>query len=143
MILLLLAVLGSGNEPLIAESRCDWVELNHYGECVWCEDTLKWQDREILCQVIFWDGPGRKECVAWRMADKVRFIAEGRGVVVTWSDGDVLRRVRAKFATETWTTDDPEFLNRDVVRAELRRGIGACEEQLYPSLRIMRAKATR
>ena len=133
-----------GIEPPAVETRTAWVEINHLVD-VTPGDDGKPKTRIILSQVIFWDSPGREECVAWRLLDKVDGIREDqRGVTITWTDGDTLRRVRAGFLIETATMIDPEVRARELVRSELRRGLGgACEGRIYPSLRIMRMKETR
>lgn len=56
----ILALLASGNEPLVVEQSADWLEINHVGTCEYDAVADEWKDRESLCQVIWWRGPGRK-----------------------------------------------------------------------------------
>ena len=135
-----LVALASGNEPLICESRCEWIEKNHFGEVVWDQDSGKFRDRLIFVQLVFWDGAGREQCIAWRMAKEIKVVPDGRGVSCTFHDGDRLIRVRAKFFKETWTNFDVEMENREAYPPDQRRGIGTTCEQLYPSIRVMRHK---
>lgn len=138
--MLLLAILASGQEPAVYESRCDWIEVNHLVSYSWDQDAKKWQGSITLSQVIFWRGGHREECVAWKMEKSVRFLSEGNGVSVVWHDGDRLIRVRAKFLVETAELFDPELENRVVIPPDRRRGIGCQGDPLYPSLKAMRAK---
>lgn len=139
--LLLLAAIAHGTEPLVIEQRCDWIEINTLVSFDWCVEKREWKTNVVFSQVIFWNGAGRDECVAWRMVDKVRFISEDeRGVTLTWHDNEVLRKVRAKFLIETATDRDPELLNRELMGKEQRRELGKPAERLYPSLKIMRLK---
>lgn len=136
---LLLAILASGQEPLICESRCEWIERNVVYEI--CRDEIgNPKVRVILDQLIFWRTPNREEVIAWRFADKVRFISEGSGVSCVWHEGDRLIRVRAKYLIHSATEWDVEVWNREVVPIDKRRGIGTEGERLYWSIRVMRMK---
>ena len=113
MILILLLLLIVPREDVV-ETRVDFVELNHFH----CEESGKL----IFTQRIWWNyEQGQPIVVAWRMEKN-----EWRGVQtdMLFHDGDTLRRVRAGFAIETWTTYDPELRNREVLAKEFRRELG-------------------
>lgn len=119
-----LLLLFAGQEPNVVETRADWCELNHV-----CEVTRGELGNQVvritLSQVCFWQGPGRRRCIGWRLANKVDGIREDRsGVTITWHDGEVLRRVRAGFLIETATLEDVELVNRLDWPVEARRGLG-------------------
>lgn len=128
----ILAILAAGPPPDAIEARCGWVELNHFCELRQDADTGVIACREILCQVIFWRGGHRDECLAWRMAERVTIRPEPSGVVVSFEDGDRRHVVRGKFLLETWTDFDPEQLNREIVPTDQRRGLGMGNEVRVP-----------
>jgi hypothetical protein len=139
--LLIIAMLGSGGEPLCTEQSCDWCEWNNVCELTKSEEGIPYY-RVTLVQVIWWRGAGRDECLAWRLAEKVDGIRQDeRGVIITWHDGDVLRRTRAKFLLESWTLGDVEIASRELVPADHRRGLGGKPgEVTYRSWKQMRMK---
>lgn len=129
-LLLILAILGSGGEPLVCEARADFVELNHF----FTDDG-----KHVFDQWIWWDHEkGIPIVIAWRLE---RGDWRGKPTDMTLHDGDILRRVRSRFFIETWTTFDPECENRELRTKDFRRGLGGQPgEVTYRSWKQMRAK---
>lgn len=138
--LILLAILASGNEPPILEANCQWIEDNAVINLSWCEEQGRVVASTTLVQIVFWKTEGRKECLGWRMADKVRFVSEKDGVSAVWHDGERLVRVRAKYLLRTATDWDVEVANRELIPVEQRRWTWMGDQRLYPSIKVMRAK---
>lgn len=77
----------------------------------------------IFQQLILWDEAGG--CIAWKLIKEGKPMPvrdwRGGGYVVLWSDGDLLREVRARTFVETFTQHDPEIANRESLPKEFRR----------------------
>jgi hypothetical protein len=106
--------------PMVCD-RVDVLELN----CVYDSDG-----RLMLRQMIFWDWRRerfRYEVVAWRLwkddsPEPLRDWETGEFQLL-WSDGEVLRSVRARVYWQTWTQHDPELADRQRLSQHLRRGL--------------------
>lgn len=118
LILLVTSIVPYGEIAVV--ETVDAIELNHLfdEEC-----------RLVFDQVIFKDWSDRRRCFAvrdWRLIKKPSQIpqrdwqTDGYGIL--WFDGEVLREVRAKSLTESWSQSvDPEVEDRKVWPIELRR----------------------
>lgn len=103
--------------PAILSDRVDVIELNHFYDCE--------HGRLVFDQLIFksWDGT-RHQVRAWRLVKQPSQIPTrdpAGGYSVTWLDGDDVRRVWAKSYVESWTQDDPELAEREILPKEQRR----------------------
>lgn len=113
---ILIATIPTG--PVI-QDRVDVIELNHFYDDY---------GQHVFDQLIFWDFNWRRsrmEVRAWRMVKKkhqLPRIDHGREDVFSlWSDGEVMREVRAPILRESWEQYDPELVNREMVPKERRR----------------------
>lgn len=116
--LLLLSILP--HETVVRE-QVDLVELNH-----------KYSDETgDLCleQIIYYEWKnGRYQVVSWRMLKSPLMIpyrdhSHGGYTAVWVDDQNTLRVLRADAFRETFTSHDPELLERTVLPSELRRGL--------------------
>ena len=112
MIVILLLLIPSG--PVYRDS-VDVVEVNHVHGI---------GGTHSFSQVIYWDGG---QIVDWRMLkNKNQRPAEhphATGCVNCWIDDGRLRVVKAKVKHESWTTHDPEVLERVRFPMESRAGL--------------------
>jgi hypothetical protein len=114
--LLLLSILPA---PGVAREAVELIELNHFYDE---------QGRLVFDQVIFYDwsrDDARYMVRAWRLVKQPaqlprREHASG-GYVATWSDGKLLRVIRAPSFRETWTQYDPELVEREYLPKDRRR----------------------
>ena len=107
--LLLLASIASPEE---IREECDSVELNHlYDDC----------GRRVLSQFIFWEWKNGCRVVRdWRLARAWDQRRTSRGWVLRFCDGECVRCVETPFLSETWSQEDRERANNDVLPPELR-----------------------
>jgi hypothetical protein len=98
------------------EDEVDMFEVNHF---------FDGDGRLIFDQLIFWEINGEHyDVVSWRLIkrpEQMPVSDQRGGYVVVWRDGELMRRVNAATAIETWTQYDPEATSRDVLAKELRR----------------------
>ncbi|KAA5545343.1 hypothetical protein FYK55_06720 [Roseiconus nitratireducens] len=97
----------------------DLVELNHF---------IDESGREVFQQVVFFDwstGNRQFEVRAWRLvkdpSQLPRRSWSPSGYLVTWQDKDLTREVWAKNMRETWSQQDPERVNRELLPESQRR----------------------
>lgn len=128
-LIIVLAVIGFLCVPLMIRAsehtssnvtdHVDLIEVNHlYDE----------RGRLVIEQVIFYDwdhATDRFQVVAWRLLKSPeqfpqRHWESGR-FVARWRDQAVWREVSAGQVCETWTTFDPEVLERNMFPIEKRR----------------------
>lgn len=112
-ILLLSVAPDSGGVPPVARQRVDMIELNHF---------IDDQGREVFRQVIFYDWSKQKKQFhvrAWRLVKKPSQLPQRRWnpdqYQCTWHDEGLLRQVWSPTMRETWTQQDPERVNRDLL----------------------------
>ncbi|TWT34704.1 hypothetical protein [Blastopirellula retiformator] len=97
--------------------RVDLIEVNHF---------FDEQGRHVIDQIIFWDWDrDRFQIRAWRLinSDAQLPTRDWRRdqYVCYWRDLMQLRKVYAPRKRETWTTYDPEVLEREMRSIEERR----------------------
>ena len=129
-LLLLFAGLPVPFAPPLAE-QVDVIEVNHFHDD---------KGVEIFVQVIFWERIGKYGTLIvrdWRLVKDFKQTDDGldkqaagplmprkdhkRGIYVClWHDKDVLRKVAAMTAVETYTQVDPELVNREIWPKERR-----------------------
>lgn len=120
MIFLLLLIASISQEQTTVD-HCDLLEINHYYN----------DDRLVFTQYIFyeWDERNaRHQVMGWRIESAMKGVAVNRDwkndrYYVAWRENDKIREVWASLFTETWTTFDPELLERDYLPRERRRGL--------------------
>lgn len=66
--------------------------------------------------------------LAWRLLSNMDGVTYSRDWVndsyhVSWRENDKLRKVRASLFKETWTTFDPELIERDYLPVDRRKGL--------------------
>ena len=114
----LLAIIPSDN---ILVELVDIIELNHVNDA---------QHNRVFDQIIYWERDekaARHQIVAWRMFKSQSQIPRknwvGGGWVANWRDaqGDVDRCVMAASYRVTYTTHDPELVEREYLPKEKRR----------------------
>jgi hypothetical protein len=93
----------------IVRDRADVMELNHF-----CDHD----GQQVFEQLLFWDWCDRRGCLHiadWRLSKGVirpnYDYARGEWLA-TWTDGELLREVKASGFRETWTQHDPEVEDR-------------------------------
>lgn len=120
MLALLLALTADISRETILADRVARIEINH----VMCP----WTGRELVAQVIYWRwhaDVSRHHVAAWRDARQsvARFRRTDRGWVETREDGSVRREIHATELRETWSVDDPEREDVELLAPNLRRGL--------------------
>lgn len=102
-----------------ATDRVALIEVNHLYDC---------NGRHVIDQVIFYDwdtSHGRFQVRVWRLIGKPGQLPVkdwGRDCYISyWRDTHTLRKVYASRKRETWTTYDPEVLEREMLPIEFRR----------------------
>lgn len=116
---LALLLLATIPPDLVTRESVDLIEVNHFYDE---------RGRLVFDQVIFYDWApehSRYQVIAWRLI-KCRSQLPTRdwhrgGHVAVWSDGEVMRSVRAASVRETWTQFDVELEERTVLPKEKRR----------------------
>ena len=80
--------------------------------------------------MIFYDWSqdvGRYQVRAWRLVKSPTQFPqrdwEQGNYLSIWQDGEVLRKIRAASARESWTQYDPELVEREYLPKELRRDL--------------------
>ena len=103
----------------LVHDQVDLIEVNHYHDA---------RGRLVFDQVIFyeWDSASQRFQVrAWRLLktdwQRPRRDWVRGGYVSSWRDGELWRQVRAANERKTWTTYDPEVLERNLLPIEGRR----------------------
>lgn len=125
--LILLSSLTSYNKGLAYSTiseRVDMIELNHY----YNEDGRLGFD-----QVIFWEwSPDycRFHAISWCLLEndpnrKPKYDPNRKDYYCEWIDSDtqIVRQVRSKLYRETWTTIDPERINKLVFEEKYRSSL--------------------
>ena len=117
--LLTLAVAGAAPQETAAVDKVDLIEVNH---------LYDQQGRHVIDQLIFYDwdsSHGRFQVRAWRLIKSPGQMPQRDwskdAYVSYWRDMHVMRRVYASRIRETWTTYDPEVLEREVLPIEYRQ----------------------
>lgn len=113
MIAVVIIALSILPHEVAARDRVDLIERNHFHDG---------DGREVFRQEIGWDWDGHQHRVVfWRLSSGMTF--QERPPQLTWSDGRLVRQVRAVYWRETWTQFDPELLQREELPKNLRRGL--------------------
>lgn len=102
----ILACLILGTVPLapVVEDHCDVLERNR---------VFNGEGVEVLDQIVAYDWtPTAGYVVCWWRLVRPGMLPTGGACV--WLDGGTLRRVRYASYRQTWTTHDPELIQRDV-----------------------------
>lgn len=110
----LVAAVPRSREPVV--DRFHKLEFNHvYSPDDGNDRLVQLLGRDAGNVVHFWRmaKPGMKPRRDWKRGDYVSL----------WQDGDVLREIRAPHYDETWTPEDEEVLQREVVPVCQRRGL--------------------
>ncbi|PQO45853.1 hypothetical protein [Blastopirellula marina] len=107
-----------------AVDQVDLIEVNHLYDS---------QGRHVIDQLIFWDwNRDHFEIRAWRLIKAETQLPRrdwNRGQYVCyWRDMQQLRKVWAPRKRETWTTHDPEVLQRELRPIEARRELSAARK---------------
>jgi hypothetical protein len=111
----------SGHLDNIGEktAKVDMVELNHF---------LDDNGREVFRQTVFYDWSGKNrqlEVRAWRLvkhsSQLPRQQHRGEGYITQWQDKDITRKVTARTMRETFSQEDPERVNRNILPENERR----------------------
>lgn len=112
---------GVAPQADVAVERVDLVEVNHFFDD---------QGRHVFDQMIFYDWSqdvGRYQVRAWRLVKSPTQFPqrdwEQGNYLSIWQDGEVLRKIRAASARESWTQYDPELVEREYLPKELRRDL--------------------
>ncbi|MCC9602790.1 hypothetical protein LOC67_19745 [Stieleria sp. JC731] len=107
-----------GGNPT-TQATVDMVELNHF---------LDDNGREVFRQVVFYDWSSKNrqlEVRAWRLVKHPSQLPRpqhrGEGFVTRWQDKYVTREVVARTMRETFSQEDPERVNRNVLPENERR----------------------
>lgn len=108
----LLALAFTDLQPVVIHDRCDRLEINHVYDC---------NGRYSFTQAIFWDwyDDGTLHVSAWSMLGNHRIEC---GQIVFYQR-DELRCVEFSAMCETWTQQDPEIGDRQIIPVEKRRGL--------------------
>ncbi len=105
--------------------RCDRIEINHVCHVV-VEPHMQPRVEVVIDQLIFWQwSPSRRDWVVidWRTVKQAGIPAAG---VARWIDPDgAFREVRATCVVESWTSQDREVDNRQVIPHPQRRKLSA------------------
>ena len=103
----------------VTKAKVDLVELNHF---------LDDHGREVFRQVVFfdWSSDNRQfEVRAWRLikhpSQLPRPIGDDVGYLIQWQDKSITRKVIARSMRETWSQQDPERVNRQLLPENQRR----------------------
>ncbi len=109
---------------LLAVIPMDAVVLREEVACVEKNRFYDDSGRLVFVQWIFYEEvpSGCLSIVAWRL-DKGEFSFQERPPVLTFSDADTMRQVRAAYWRESWTQTDPELEARERLPSERRRGL--------------------
>lgn len=101
------------------QASVDLVELNHF---------LDDHGREVFRQVVFYDWSRKSkqfEVRAWRLVKHPSQLPRpqhlGEGFMVRWQDKYITREVIAKTMRETYSQEDPERINRNILPENERR----------------------
>lgn len=124
--LLLICALASA--PITATNvvRVDVIEINTVYQWKECGDGFRRQAEIKPCleQVIFWNWETRGFVVRdWKMRNQVALWREGGDCVCEFHVDGRRMQVRARNSQETHTFYDPERRNREIVPADMRKGI--------------------
>lgn len=129
MLPLLLAAVALNPQPCgVVRDSCERVEINSV-----CQPpSLDWDAEGVragtvsMTQLVFWadccDSTGTPLVVDWRIYREPTAVFSDR---VIFQDGDTLREVRFRSLDRTWTPDDSEIVNREVLAKEKRRGLSS------------------
>lgn len=105
----------------VLDESCDLVEVNSYYDN---------DGHLVFQQLIFWDWKPEESsyrCFAWMMIKcKKQYPVFDRSRncwTVIFLDEGTLRRIRAPSVRYTWTQYDPEFLDREHLSPDKRRGL--------------------
>mgnify|MGYP001599711530 CR=1 FL=1 len=116
----------------VVRDRVDLIEVNHFYDE---------HGRLVFDQAIFYDWCDcheRHQVRAWRLVKCESQLPqrdwERGGYTVAWLDGEVLRRVRADSIRESWTQYDPEFVEREVLCKDKRRGLSREQHNERPAI---------
>lgn len=118
--LLLLAALGGTPLEPVVQEKADRIILQHF-----YDDT----GRLVFDQWIFtdWDPyAGRFQVFAWRLrkgGENAVYDPVKRRYVLTWPDGETLRRIESHSFREMWNQYDLELAERDYLPKEVRRDL--------------------
>jgi len=103
----------------IAREQCDLIEVNHF---------FDEHGRLVFDQIIFYDwsaDDARYNVRSWRLVKSTSQLPQRDwstgGYEATWQDGDLMRVVRAKQFSETWTQHDREIAERELLPKERRK----------------------
>lgn len=114
--LAILAILAAFPTYEPPTDRVALIEVNHLYDA---------RGQHVIDQVIFWDWDrDRFQVRAWRLIKSdVQLPKRNRcgDYECYWCDGNTLRKVIAHQKRETWTTYDPEVLEREMLPIEFRR----------------------
>jgi len=120
-VMLLAPIFGAHIPQDVAVEEVDLIEVNHYYDE---------HGRLVFDQLIFYDWcdrSGRFQVRAWRLLKKPEQMPRRNWrtghYTAIWKDGDVLRKVRSKAISESWTQHDPELAERRHLAKEKRRDL--------------------
>lgn len=110
---------GPHHNSNVVDDSVDVIEVNHVYDA---------KGKHIFDQTIFYgwcDTECRYQVIAWRLLKHssqhpIR-IHEKDEYEAIWKDGIILRKVRSKAMRETWTQEDPELREREILPREHRR----------------------
>jgi hypothetical protein len=109
---------ATGSSTGVTRTQVDLIELNHF---------MDDEGREVFQQVIFYDWCKPKQQFhvrAWRLIKKQNQLPirhwNPKCYQCTWHDGPLLRQVRASKLRETWSQQDPERVNRELLAEDQR-----------------------
>lgn len=104
---------AASESPSVTTQQVDLIELNHY---------IDEEGREVFRQLIFYDwskSHKRFHVRAWRLIKHPSQVPQRRwsptNYQCTWRDEGQIRQVSAPSMRETWTQQDPERLNRELL----------------------------
>ena len=121
MLAITLAIAIATNGERLDPSHCDRLELNQVID--WCGD--RWQPR--LLQWIYWDWDARRCCWVVREWEMCRTDARpmrcGTGWILPLYRAGRLVILHSDTYSPTWTINDPEVDNRDVLPSGRRRAL--------------------
>ena len=128
MFLFVLLLVGGVEQDFCVKDRVDLVEINHLYDL---------NGRLVINQLIFyeWDSASQRfQIRAWRLlktnSQLPRRCWEKDCYVCHWRDMNVMRKVYADNVRETWTTYDPEVLERNMFPIEQRTELSQPPEQI-------------
>lgn len=113
-----LLLIALQSQPTAIVTHCDVIELNH----VYDEDA-----KHVFSQWIFWEWRGEESehrVIAWRLARRGTIERYQSGWRVKWFENGVMRDVRATFMRESWTSEDPEIIDRTWLPITERKELG-------------------